>query len=74
MATIIKARARYVKETGKFENNSFHNLKIKQDEWKVIIIDEDDKTENKTSKTIYDNLADFLTEWDICCATRIIQV
>lgn len=64
MAGIIRARARYVKETGKFENNTFHNIKIKQEEWKVAVKLESDKT--GASLTTYETLKEFLDHWDIC--------
>lgn len=64
MSDIIRARARYVKETGKFENNSFHFIKMKQNGWKISVKLESDKTGD--SLTTYETLEEFLSHWDIC--------
>lgn len=74
MTEIIRARARYTGSTsegGFFENNSFHNIKIKQDGLRIIIIVENDET--KKSKTEYETLGSFFDVWNIYCVLNVIR-
>jgi hypothetical protein len=74
MTEVIRARARYTGSTsegGFFENNSFHNIKIKQDGLAIVIIVEGDET--KKSKTWYNTLGDFFDVWNIYCVLNVIR-
>ena len=71
---IIRARARYTGSTsegGYYDNNSFHNLKIKQDGLKIVIIVEGDNT--KLSRKEYETLGSFFVVWNVYAVLQVIR-